>query len=34
MKDVFIVIRISGKSNHSLRAIGASILFQANVSEK
>ena len=34
MKDMFTEIGISGKSNHSLRATGASILFQANVPEK
>ena len=36
MKDniMFTEIGISGKSNHSLRATGASILFQANVPER
>ena len=34
VKDMFSKIGISGKSNHSLRATGASILFQANVPEK
>ena len=34
VKDMFTEIGISGKSNHSLRATGASVLFQANVPEK
>ena len=34
MKDMFTEIGISGKCNHSLRATGASILFEANVPEK
>ena len=32
--NMFTEIGISGKSNHSLRATGASILFQAYVPEK
>ena len=34
VKDMFTDIGISGKTNHSLRTTGASILFQANVPEK
>ena len=34
VKDMFTEIGISGKSNHSLRVTGASVLFQANVPEK
>ena len=34
VKDMFTEIGIFGKSNHSLRATGASILFQAYVPEK
>ena len=34
VKDMFTEIGLSGKSNHSLRATGASVLFQTNVPEK
>ena len=34
VKDMFTEVGISGKSDHSLRATGASMLFQANVPEK
>lgn len=34
VKDMFTEIGVSGKSNHSLRATGASVLYKANVPEK
>lgn len=34
VKDIFTEIGVSGKSNHSWRATGASVLFKANVPEK
>ena len=34
VKEMFAAVGITGKTNHSLRATGASALFQANVPEK
>ena len=34
VKEMFSEVGVSGKTNHSLRATGASALFQANVAEK
>ena len=34
VKNMFAEVGIEGKSNHSLRATGASVLFQAHVPEK
>ena len=34
VKSMFAMIGVSGKTNHSLRATGASMMFQAGVPEK